>query len=411
MIGCLEMSDCNANFRHIQIVSIIHPYPTIMIPSSNIASSAGTSTNNSIGNVVICGAGVIGTSIAYHLAKLGTPSTVIDPIGLAPAASGKAGGFLALDWNAGPMDELSRRSFYLHEVLAKELGLDDKCYRRLTCEAVAVDGSDRKGILPSQKKLQSVDWADIGVLGSRCIGTKETIAQTHPKTFVEALWRESQKMGCSMTIGKVEDVLLENATNGEKKQKCTGVKLSDGTEIIADIVVIAMGPWSSQLPSLQTVIPQMYGQKYHSAILKPDRVLDQAVFFQGLGDPEVYPRPDGDVYVCGFPDSPIIVTERPGAVEVRPEAVQRLVDVSGKVSTELRDAGVVYEKCSSCYLPITENGMPLMGPLPSISGAFIATGHSCWGILNAPASGEAMAELITYGKTNHVDLTNFLPDA
>ena len=30
----------------------------------------------------------------------------------------------------------------------------------------------------------------------------------------------------------------------------------------------------------------------------------QAVFFQGLGDPEVYPRPDGDVYVTGFPDPP-----------------------------------------------------------------------------------------------------------
>jgi hypothetical protein len=31
------------------------------------------------------------------------------------------------------------------------------------------------------------------------------------------------------------------------------------------------------------------------------RELTQAVFFQGLGDPEVYPRPKGEVYVTGFP--------------------------------------------------------------------------------------------------------------
>ena len=66
---------------------------------------------------------------------------------------------------------------------------------------------------------------------------------------------------------------------------------------MAGVVVIAMGPRSSQLPLLQSVVPQMYGQKYHAAILQADRVLDQAVFFQGLSDPKVYPRPDGDVYV------------------------------------------------------------------------------------------------------------------
>lgn len=383
---------------------------------------------SSIGNVVICGAGVIGTSIAYHLAKLGVPSRIIDPIGLAPAASGKAGGFLALDWNAGPLDELSRRSFYLHEQLAQDLDLGDTCYRRLRCEAVAVDGSDRV-FQPSQKKLQGlngIDWADVGVVGSRCLGTTETIAQTHPKVFVEALWREAEKLGCEMLIHHVDDVQL--SSDGKS---VTGVKISQrknsdekvslstlhaspdeqdpsAAEVIpADVVIIAMGPWSSRIKSLP--VPQMYGQKYHSAILRPKRVLDQAVFFQGFGDPEVYPRPDGDVYVCGYPDSPVIVQEEPGSVEVRSEVVDRLINVAGKLSTELAEAEVVREKCSSCHLPVTANGMPTMGPFSGVKGAFIATGHSCWGILNAPATGEAMADLIVKGETSHVDLRPFFP--
>lgn len=39
----------------------------------------------------------------------------------------------------------------------------------------------------------------------------------------------------------------------------------------------------------------------------------------------------------------------------------------------------------------------------------IATGHSCWGILNSPATGAALAELIVDGKASIVDLTPFDP--
>src|SRR4029077_2120225 len=38
-----------------------------------------------------------------------------------------------------------------------------------------------------------------------------------------------------------------------------------------------------------------------------------------------------------------------------------------------------------------------------------ATGHSVWGMLNAPATGEAMSELILDGVARHVDLTPFAP--
>ena len=36
-------------------------------------------------------------------------------------------------------------------------------------------------------------------------------------------------------------------------------------------------------------------------------------------------------------------------------------------------------------------------------------GHSCWGILNAPATGEAMAELILDGKSHAVDISALSP--
>ena len=48
----------------------------------------------------------------------------------------------------------------------------------------------------------------------------------------------------------------------------------------------------------------------------------------------------------------------------------------------------------ACYRPVTQDGLPLIGAVPGVDGAYVATGHSVWGILNAPATGEAMAELI-----------------
>src|SRR5260370_22808869 len=79
-----------------------------------------------------CGGGVIGASIAYFLSCRGVAATVIERTGLACAASGKAGGFLALDWCDGtPLEPLARRSFALHTRLAAEIG-GDWGYRRLT---------------------------------------------------------------------------------------------------------------------------------------------------------------------------------------------------------------------------------------------------------------------------------------
>src|SRR5271167_2128053 len=82
--------------------------------------------------VVICGGGVIGASIAYFLSRRGIAAIVIERTGLACAASGRAGGFLALDWCDGtPLEALARRSFALHGRLVEEIG-NDWNYRSLT---------------------------------------------------------------------------------------------------------------------------------------------------------------------------------------------------------------------------------------------------------------------------------------
>src|SRR6201984_2079789 len=95
--------------------------------------------------VLICGGGVIGASIAYFLSSRGVHPASTKRTGLAGAASGKSGGFLALDWCDGtPLEPLARRSFALHARLAEEIG-GDWGYRRLNTYAGGAAGAAGRG--------------------------------------------------------------------------------------------------------------------------------------------------------------------------------------------------------------------------------------------------------------------------
>ena len=106
-------------------------------------ATTGPSTEEGEQHVLIVGAGIMGLSTAYYLQhNHGIASTLIDTTGrMASAASGKAGGFLALDWNDGTaIEALTRRSFVLHQELADTFGADTIQYRLLDCATIAGNG-------------------------------------------------------------------------------------------------------------------------------------------------------------------------------------------------------------------------------------------------------------------------------
>ena len=355
-------------------------------------------------HVLIAGAGVIGISTAFYLHKhYGIRSTLIDVTGeIAPAASGKAGGFLAKDWNDGsPTGPLTHRSFALHQEIADELGAESIQYRRLTCAAIVVDPYRQK---PSGKKLQGVEWADTesgAVLGVRPLGDESSIAQVHPRMLCQQMWQKiKENGGATLQKGKV----VGAARNADGT--FAGAQLEDETIVEGNALLLACGPWTAPASNI------MVGVKYHSAVIPTDRVLSQCVFFSGCGDPEVYVRPDQTAYCTGYPDPPIRVTESPGQEEVRSEKIETIVeavrDATGKTTKggKLSQEPVLQQ---ACYLPSTDDGIPLMGSISDEPGVFVATGHTCWGILLAPASGEAMAGVIATGTSPKVDLRMFSP--
>lgn len=346
--------------------------------------------------VLICGGGAVGASIAAFLARRGVETLVVEAGAPACAASGRSGGFLARDWcDGGPLQALARRSFDLHARLANEAA-EDWGYRRLDTYA-AVGSADAAAA--------GLEWLAPEIALTGRLGGTETTAQVDPRAFTLAMLAAAEAAGGGLRIGRVEDLL--RAPDGAR---ATGAVV-DGEPVEADAVVIALGPWSI-LASRWAPLPGVFGLKGHSVILRPSAPIPPEALFlemrdaQGADSPELFPRADGTVYVCAvssrsaLPVDPLDAAPDPGAIE-------RLKAFCARIAPGLAEAEVVAEQ--ACWRPVTQDGLPVIGAVPGLAGGYVATGHSVWGILNAPATGEAMAELICDG-ASVLDLSAFAPD-
>lgn len=340
--------------------------------------------------IVIGGAGVIGAATAWFLAQRGVQVTIVERHEAGGAASGKSGGFLARDWCDGTaLEVLARRSFALHQALPTRTGRD---WGLRAVDTLAVGRGRRTGREPA---WLGPEFAALGVLGDQ-----STTAQLDPAAFTRGLLDAAMALGARLVRGSVGGVLQDG-------EKITGA-IVDGRPLIADGVVLALGPWSQAVAG-RLPLPPVGALAGHSLLFRPALPLTaQALFVSdGSGDtPELFPRADGTVYVCGratvlpLPDDPAAVVPDAAAIRILHALALRLVPA-------LADAPLL--AAQACHRPITADQLPLIGRVPGLANAYVATGHGPWGILNAPATGEALAELILDGATAHVDLGPFDP--
>src|SRR5215467_3283389 len=269
-------------------------------------------------HVIVCGAGVVGASVAYFLARRGVAVTVVERSGVACAASGKSGGFLALDWCDGsPLGPLARASFALHTELAKEIGADYG-YRRMDTFMLA---ARETGSLAGSHRVRAPSWLDGSGVVTATLGSTETTAQVTPARFTTALLDAAQARGAKLRRAVVADV-------ARREGAASGVITAEGETIEGDAVVLAMGPWTGRLAG-RVALPRISGLKGYSVTLAAKDVPAHALFVDYRTadgrhlEPEIFPRPDGEVYVCGMAD-PAPLPGSPDAVDVSEAACEVL---------------------------------------------------------------------------------------
>jgi glycine/D-amino acid oxidase-like deaminating enzyme len=323
---------------------------------------------------------------------------VVERHAVAGAASGKSGGFLAYDWCRGTaLDALARRSFALHAQLADALG-NPWGYRRLESYGGYVTA------MGSERGAAARPWLSPGVVLAEHLGTPQTTAVLEPRAFTTALMRAAEAAGAELRLGAV--AALAKRADGA----IAGAVLDNGETIEGDAVVIALGPWSS-LAARWLPLPAVHGFKGHSVVFETGAATPAEALFleyqEASGEvltPELFPRADGTTWACAISSAQPVPID-PAEVEPDAGAHDRLEALCRAISPVLAGAPIRHRQ--ACFRPVAEDGLPLIGAVPGVAGAYLATAHSVWGMLNAPATGDAMAELILAGCCAHVDLTPF----
>ncbi|KAG9010051.1 hypothetical protein FRB94_011028 [Tulasnella sp. JGI-2019a] len=371
-------------------------------------------------SIAIIGGGIIGTCTAYYLSKhpkiADSTIRIFEGTSIAAGASGKAGGFLAADWHERRTASLGVLSFKLHEDLANEHGGVNKWgYRKVTTLNVEVNPVRRNKHVPDAEWLSSVSH-------SSKIGDTKTTGQVTPAAFTQTIAKAAEEKGVEITIATVTE--LRDGADGMKEVIAVA---NDGEKISfqATDVVFAAGPWTGRLAK------QLLGDKAGvaanivpsncstSVVLRPAEaagmVSPHALFTSitmnnGMtGAPEVYPRADGTVYICGGASTTEPLPEKASDVKHTPALADKLREMAAFISpSHLGHGATTMEVAQACFRPNSDvTGAPIIGKLQP--GIWIASGHQVWGIHNGPATGKVMAELILDGKATSAEISQLEP--
>lgn len=267
---------------------------------------------------------------------------------------------------------------------------------------------------------KDLDWIKhSNILNWSILGDSSTTAQVHPYQFTHFILNEAMKTN-AITImqGKVTEIIKDtdnkNVT-GIKYTLTKNGKVIDDKDIKtmdADEVVVTMGPWTSKLLSTCPV----YGLRAHSITVQPsvENVSPYAIFTELQLDenkffsPEIYPRAD-EIYVCGEGDTLVELPDMASDVNFDRKKCNELFHYVATLSPILLEGYI--KKRQACYLPVlsvSNSSGPLIGET-NMKHLYVASGHSCWGINNAPATGKILTELLMEGNCTSADISQLDP--
>ena len=116
------------------------------------------------------------------------------------------------------------------------------------------------------------------------------------------------------------------------------------------------------------------------------------------------------MYACGEPDTDVPLPDTADLVRCDEAQVDDMVAYIATVSSALARAPVKAKQ--ACYLPrhmrFGQEAGPLVGETV-VPGLYVASGHTCWGIQNGPATGKLMSEIIFDGAASSADVSKLDP--
>jgi sarcosine oxidase, subunit beta len=371
---------------------------------------------------VIIGAGVMGASVAYHLAARGMRKILVlerEPTPGGGSTGRATGGFRAQFGS----DVHVRLSLFAREKLLRfreELGVDPG-YRpcgylfmaRTDAElaplrrAMAVQRSaglhDVKEVTPEEIR-RLAPWVRTDDLRGGTFCSIDGFMR--PLEILRGYLEAATRLGVRTEYGVGDAECLVSTTSADGTRRITGVRSARG-EVATPCVVNAAGPWAGVLAEQAGVHVPVRPLRRHTAITHPfPHIPEDSPMTICHWDGVHWRVRDGRVLLLWPADRP---SGDPFDTTFDPRWLQELLPRAYDRAPCLAEATIDLPRCWAGLYEMSPDRHSLVGPAPGVHGFYLINGSSGHGVMHSPALGELLAEIILDGGARSLNIEALRP--
>lgn len=348
--------------------------------------------------VVVVGGGVIGSSIAYHLAKAGVKTLLLEKRDIAVAASGASAGGVRQQGRDPRELPFAILACARWATLEEELAADVH-YRRKGHLSLIEHEGDRPALIAAIERQRAAGLNIVLVEGDELRALAPAVSphllagsytpddgHANPGLTTRAFAAAAARAGAEIRTGvNVRGLAVAGG-------RVTGVLTDDGP-IAADVTILAAGAWSKTLAATAEIDLPIAPMGLQMLLTEPAApCLDQVVGCVGrrLSFKQL---PAGNFLIGGgWPGDWSLDQSRgtPLAPSIWGSALTASAIIPAAGTVGLAEAWVGIEARAA-------DDVPILGPVQGLDGLVLATGFSGHGFQLSPAIGQVIAELLVEG--------------
>lgn len=362
-------------------------------------------------DAILIGAGVMGASLAFHLAERGVKSAILERRVSASGATGHSSGLVRMHYDLAAESELtfvSYKNYFSHwrERVGGDCGFINTGFMQI---AKREHEDKLRGNVANQQRIgintSVISAAEVKELFPDLITDHFDYAAYEPDsgyadaTLTTNSFLEAAKRNGATLIQNCE-VTAIRASGG----RVTGVSTTKG-DFDALIVINAAGAWAKQVASLADIDVPLETWTHDVAFLHRPPSLGK--FPAAIDDViNCYFRPEGSALILAAGEDESLRGEPPDAEDQTPTPtfLEKLIDQMIQRIPKIEESGL-----HSIHVGrdgITPDQRAIYGG-SGLDGFYLACGLSGTGFKTSPAAGASLVELILDGAPRTVDITPF----
>lgn len=360
---------------------------------------------------IVVGAGILGTSAAFHLARAGRKVTIVDRQDIGQATDAAAG--IVCPWlsqrrNKAWYQLVKNGARYYPELihLLEEIGETNTGYKKVGALSIHTDHEKLMKMAERAriKREEAPEIGEISILSPEetqklfppLLGEYSAVyvsggARVNGRALRDSLLNGAIKLGSTYIKG---DAVLSIQHN-----KVAGVKIGERL-ISADKVLVTTGAWGQEL-----LTP--FGIEFNVSFQKA-QILHLEWKDSNTGEWPVI-MPPNDQYMLSFEEGKIVI----GATHEDHTGYDPRVTAGG-MNEILEKALMVAPGLANCtfldarvgFRPFTPGFLPIIGDVPKLEGILIANGLGASGLTSGPYLGAELARL-AMGHETELDISKY----